>query len=319
MKILHTYPPDLPQLAHYVSMLTTAMEGMVEMQTTTSAKGMTQLCKEWRPDIVHIHGVMATQPPRNVRTVVSPHGTEVSLRAYVVIARSPLERERLRNAGQQRIEVVPNPILTRTVSARETARMMMEAYQRVADSNVRELMDQPTLDMMQTLLKAGITGDRRWVSQKEVHTNANWRQLAIYFHMEGLDTLFENGIATLGITPPAIDVANIKTYLPDNYESPEQLNTNSIPILLDAMAEEIKQKNMSLSRIVELHQALLSPTLDEEKLLNELAKERQQMLARLLWIASEETLLDEGFMPLNPMCDRQAKQIYNLIKKHLKI
>ena len=40
---------------------------------------------------------------------------------------------------------------------------------------------------------------------------------------------------------------------------------------------------------------------------------------RLLQIASEQTLLDEGFMPLPPVDDRQTQSLRKLINKHLAI
>jgi hypothetical protein len=63
----------------------------------------------------------------------------------------------------------------------------------------------------------------------------------------------------------------------------------------------------------------MRPTLDEEKLLSLLDKDKTLLLSRLLWVASQETLLDEGFMPLPPINDRKTKQIHLLLKKHLQI
>lgn len=318
MKILHIYPKTDAQLAHYVSMLTTAMENLVEARTATEANSVAATCKEWQPDIIHLHGAMPCQLPKRSRTVISPHGATVSQKAYVVIARSPIEKERLSDRCQ-RIEIVSNPIITRTTSADKTARQVMEIYQRVMDSNVRELMSEATREALRLLLKVGISGDRRWACDRTLQEGVNWRQLYIYARQEGVSQVLQRGARAFGETTPVIDTEHIKTYLPDHYQQPKPMKSGYVPTLLDTIAEEIGSRQLSLCRMAELHQALMSDTLDEEKLMSELDTKHRKLLSSLLQVASEETLLDEGFMPTSPVSDHTTRLIRNLINRHLEI
>ncbi len=320
MKTLHVYPHDNALLAHYVSVLSSAMEGKVETKTAADNHDIASIAEEWQPDIIHIHGnVKSKTLSKHARTVVTPHGEEVAVKAYVVIARSPMEHERLASLGFQRVEEVRNPIITRTISVQETALAMTGIYQRVMDSNVRELMDEPTQEMLFTLLKVGLMGDKQWADVNVEVSSPNWRQLHVYAYYEGVISILRKGMKLLGVLSTAIDPSSIKTYLPDSYAMPELQTSLSLPALLDTIEEEIREGSLSLCRIVQLHQALIIPTLDEGKLLGELDKKRTLLLSRLLAIAKYETLLDEGFMPVAPIDDRQTRHIHNLIIKHLKI
>lgn len=320
MKTLHVYPQGNALLAHYVSILSSAMEGMVETKTVADDNDLASLGEEWQPDIVHIHGnVKSISISRQSRTVVTPHGDDVCVKAYVVIARSPMERKRLEEIGMQRIEVVRNPVITRTISIKEMASSIMGIYQRMMDSNVRELMDEPTLRMLHTLLKVGLMGDSRWVEVNSEINTPNWRQLHVYAYYEGIISILRKGMKLLGLSSTDIEPSDIKTYLPDNYAMPELQSSLALPVLLDTIEEEIRKGSLSLCRIVQIHQALINPALDEGKLLGELDKKRTVLLSRLMTIAKHETLLDEGFMPVAPIDDRQTRQIHNLMIKHLQI
>ena len=317
MKILHAYPHDDALLTRYVGELSSATEGMVDIKTATCAKDVSELCREWQPNIVHVHGAMTCQLPKHIRKVVTPHGADVSVKAYVIIARSLMEKQRLQKAGHQRIEIVRNPIITRTTTIQAMARQMMDIYQRVNDSNVRELMDEPTLSMLAILMKTGITGDKRWITQPlPSQEEVNWRQLCIYAQLEGTAPILQRGVAALGISPPLIDASSIKTYLPDNYLSMSPLQTDEIAVMVNTINNELSENCLPLCRITQIHQALMRPTLDEEKLLSLLDKDKTLLLSRLLWVASQETLLDEGFMPLPPINDRKTKQIHLLLLLH---
>lgn len=319
MKILHAYPQNSSLIAHYVSIITAAMGTHVENRTVENASEASRQCREWKPDIVHVHGNLGYQLPRHQRLAVTPHGADVNLKAYVIIARSPMEQQRLKEMGHQRIEVVRNPIITQTTTPQKAARQLLEIYQRIIDSNVLELMDEQTHEMLRTLIKAGITNDRRWVESRKTSTEVNWRLLFIYAYQEGIDDLLQQGITALGIKTPAFDAASIKTYLPDGYTLPQPTDSDQLHLLLDSIGEEIGKKQFALCRLTQLHQLLMRGDIDEEKLIADLDTKHLLLLKRLLQVACTETLLDEGFMPVDPIDDRQTRLIRSLIYRHLEI
>ena len=340
IKVLHIYPKADPSLAQYVDTVTAAMPSGIECRKADSPRHLKEICQDWQPDIAHIHGpALASLPPR-VRIVFSPHGAAVSQtvapcgsparskrpqaalpirKAYVLIARSPIERQHLATAPHSRIEVIRNPLITKTTTVNEAADLLAAVYQKVIDSDVRQLMDEHTLDMLRTLLKAGITADSRWVAMRQLHQDPDWRQLFIYARDEGvLDTL-TRGIHTLRLNPPPIDAATICNYLPAGYLPPDEAQPLSIPDILRSADIDIRSRHLSLSRIVQLHSALFLTDVDDVQLLQSLDPAQRQLLSRLLQLASEESLLDEGFMPAPPINDRGTHLIRTLINTHLSL
>lgn len=322
IKVLHLYDNRLSTYAHFVNSLTSAMpNNQVETDIVNSNDAVMDRCRQWKPDIVHLHGSIAPQLPQGVRLVVTPHGENTSVSgAYVIVARSQMECKRLKEAGLQRVEIVLNPIITRTISFKEAADQYCAIYRRVMDSNVRQLMSDDTLHMLHLLLKAAIMGDRRWVeSSLESHAAPDWRQLFIYARLENISEELQRGIAITGLSAPAVDASGIKVFLPDGYELPEQMVTTDIGTLLNAVGADIADKKLPLCHIVALHKLLANSNLDEDKLMAELENRNKHLLERLLHIAQHETLLDEGFMPSEALNDRTTKKIYQLLTNNLQI
>ena len=341
IKVLHIYPKADSSLAQYVDAVTAAMHSGIECRKADSSQRLKEICQDWQPDIAHIHAHAHAKLPPRTRIVFSPHGADVcrkvapsgsparpvrhphgallSRKAYVLIARSPIERQHLDNAPHNRIEVIRNPLITKTTTVTQAAHLLADVYQKVIDSDVRQLMDEHTLYMLRTLLKAGITAHPRWVAMRQPCQDPDWRQLFIYARDEGvLDTLIR-GIRTLGLNPPPIDVAAICNYLPAGYLPPDEVQSLSIPDILRNVGIDIRQRQLSLSRIVQLHSTLFNTDIDDMQLLQSLDTQQRQLLSRLIQIASEETLLDEGFMPAPPLNDHRTHLIRTLINTHLRL
>ena len=319
MRILHVYQKEQPQLAHYVDSLTAAMGKDMECAIATDAREAEERCREWQPHIVHVHGDMGLRLPRTARMVVTPHGKSAQRRAYVVIARSRMERDRLQQAGHQRIEVVRNPIITRTTTFANAVAQFSSIYRRVMDSNVRQLMNADTLGLLRVLLKVGIMGDSRWAPTTLPQTSltaTDWRQLQIYAWLEGVADIVKRGASLLTISLPALDVSTVRPFLPDGFVMPQPTDESDVASLLSTIDDEMGHHQLSLHRITALHQALVNPLLDEEKLLQSLDKKMLLLLRRLLHIAHEETLLDEGFMPDVPLADHTTTNIQQLLNNH---
>jgi len=304
-------------LGHYINSLSAAMEGMVETEQANSEADAEARCVQWKPDVVHLHGAMAEKLSQKARCIVTPHGQELtSTRAYAIVARSEMERKRLLKAGLKRVEVIRNPVITRTTTFSEAARQYCDIYRRVSDSNVRQLMSDNTLFALHRLLKVAIMGDRRWVENDTEENEVDWRQLQIYAWQEGVSDELRRGAEIMELTMPAIDAAAVKSFLPYGYKRPEKTGEHEVATLLEIINDEISKHEMSLCRIVELHQALADNSLDEDRLMSTIDGNRRRLLQRLLFIAQTETLLDVGYMPAEPLNDRTTKNIYQTLINH---
>lgn len=316
MTVLHLYPKGDTAIAPYVSMLAKAMPAEVEPALTADAQELARLCKAQRPDIIHLHGNMACRLPRGPRLVVTPHGqSHPQHAAYVLVARSPMECERLKSQHQERIEIVRNPLITRTTSAELLGREMTAVYQKVMDSNPIELMGEQTLLALRILLKAGICGDKRWVERQAAEWQVEateWRKLFIYAEHEGVGGTLRRGLTVLGIDAPAIDATHIPVYLPTGYQKPMAATGENIT--------ELAAQPVTLRSLVCLHYALMQPKLDEDILLSELAASKlTRRFACLLQLLSEQTLLDEGFMPCAPADTKETEKMRRLLNQHQQI
>lgn len=331
MKVLHVYSSLLPMHAHYVSMLTKAMANAddVECSSLAEPKGIADQCRQWHPDIVHLHGAIDCPTLPHCRLVVSAHGQQPARHDYyAVIAQSPMEHDRLASSFP-RIETILNPIITRTISPQQAADQVVKVYRKVMDSNVLELMDAPSVSMLHILLKAGIAGDHRWIEEhpaeshrlpaEPLSVNA-WRQLFIYAYQEGVLDIVLHGAELLQLSVPPVRPATINNYVPASYEMPQMVGSASVLALIEQTSHDISAGMLPLCRIAEMHKLLMHGTVDDERLQDELNNRKLNVLAsRLMQIASELTLLDEGFMPVSPLNDRQTESLRKLIYKHLKI
>ena len=205
-------------------------------------------------------------------------------------------------------------------------------YQKVMDSYTLPLLSPQALKLLPILLKAGITGDKRWVQAyvdgndngnyfnaldfKSVNSSDDWRRLLLYADHENIRQVVDRGISIMGISAPQLITANIKAYLPQDYKQPVPLTTYD-PV---AIAQHTMSEPLSLLRLVELDRALRQPDIDDNSLADELADQSMtRHFQRLLQLLSEQTMLDEGFMPLPPINDRLTQQMRRQLATHLKV
>ena len=322
-QVIHLYPKEDGMITQYVSMLE---DGAV---TDTSSSF----------PLVHVHGcwnhaIIKEALRSHARIILSPHGQlqpwilekekttamqpwqrRFTRQCYAVIAQGKMEQENLKKLGwNPRIEIIGNPLVTTTTTQEEARRRTAYVYQKTLDSNPRELMSEETLAMIPCLLKAGITGDRRWI-RKEVPKpeNVNWRLLLIYSYHEGIDRFIHQGIRVLQFDVPDIDVSKIDCYLPPDYEKPEPLND------ITALAEALS-KRPTICHLSCLLNTLYHNDLDDDET-GEALRQRGQLkfFQRLMAVMRDLTLLDEGFMPVEPIDDNETEKIRNIINNHLKL
>lgn len=341
IKVLHIYPQSDSMIAQYVNLL--KKDKSMEMMACDAPKQVQQCCKEFSPNILHLHGCNANELTKaalwarsqGIRIVVTPHGQleswEPALQklmnsniqtlvghAYAMIARGPIEAEELKKQGwNSRIETVYNPIVTRSTTIEKLQEAHRRIYEQVMISNVFELMDENTRAAMRSLLKVGITHDERWAKPFD-KASVDWNLMLIYAEQEGVTPYLERGMVNMGISIPRRSL--LSSYLPNDYKKPASVAGK--PII--EMVREIRQKaeagELSLLPLLELDQALRHDDVEDDVLMQQLKSERlDSFFSALLQILKEQSDFDEGFMPCAPTNGAEVKRIREKIEKHLEI
>ncbi len=357
IKVLHIYPKNDNMIASHVSILTEALHQSAEVLAVSGLGEFKAASRKMQPDILHCHGCWhyavsrAAAIARNhgARIVISPHGQlepwvieDKSLNekiqqrllsqkraigsAYALIAFGRMEQHHLEKLGwNPRIETIRNSLITNSITPAQMAHDTLAVYQKVMDSSVLEQMNLPTLQLLAQLIKAGITGDRRWLPETLATTDTDWRRLLLYAEHENISNYTSYGISTLGIDCPPIDPTAIPSYFPPGYQKPKPLKEvveaykgNETDYLVSIIRHIHKQP--LLLHLIELHRELMRDNVDDNLLQEALRDKRlYKQASRLMQVLSELTLLDEGFMPLPPTDDKGTRKIRNSINNHLKI
>lgn len=357
MRVLHLYPDDDQLVASHVAMLREREEPF-----------------NGRPDIVHVHGCWRYSIVRQAlrlhregaRIVMTPHGglepwivsqrrlTEKLSKtllwqrrmvenAYVLIAQGPMESTALTTLGwNPRVETIRNAVITNSITPEAMRQHTQEVYRKVMDSDTIELMDAAGRVLLPKLLKAGITGDRRWVTSTmshpataassasdqqspvatppiEIPSGPNretvWRQLLVYADHENVRAVVDRGLHVLGIRPPYVETAHIRSYLPTDYQLPKVENHTVVGIVC-----EMQHGPLTLRQFVELDRALRRSDADDEAIIEQLTeKHLLRFFRRILQLLQEQTLLDEGFLPISPLDDGATAALRLQLFRHLRI
>lgn len=358
MKVLHVYPKSENLIERHVSMLIEGMRQSVETGRADNATSFRKEISAMRPDIIHIHGcllfslklALAIRSARNsgIRTVVTLHGQlepwmiqqqnaqektrnllihkETIQRAFAVITLGRLERTNFEKTGwNRRIEEIHNAVITNAISPEEMCAKTFAVYQKIIDSNTLENMDETSTDTLADIIKAGITGDRRWIKDFRKPASVDWRRLLIYAEHEGISNYVDYGINILGLSTPIIDISRISAYFPNDYSHPRPIKDtigNYQGDETEYVFKIIRQINRQplLLHLIELTRELYRDNMNEDRL-REMLEDKGLLTytSRLMQVLSEQTRLDEGYMPVEPIDDRQTEQIRKLLTNHLKI
>lgn len=315
MKILHIYPKDDNSLARYVALLIKALPEHVESRASDDPVAAKKMCKEWQPDIIHLYGSASCDV--SGRRVISPCGVPVAKQPtfYAVIARSPLEAETLSAQGVKRVEIIRNPLVTKTTNFDETAQKTAYVYQKVMDSHPLPLLSETTRTLLYQLLKAAVCGDKRWVvGFTAPPSDVNYRLLFHYADLEGVLPLVQKGLNILGIEAPVHQ--KIACYLPDGYQQPVSMSGRDIMDMLN----DIQDNGLTLLRLVNVFEALHAPSFNEDQFMKRLDNESLSPLFRsILSIAQELLALEEGFMPCEPIDNGDTRKLRDNINNHLRL
>ena len=356
MKILHVYPKTDEMVAQHVTLLMEGMQHSAELQAVSNLADFKTVCKSFEPDIVHCHGcwqygiVNAGNFARKqgARIVLSPHGQlepwvfeekplqekfhKTALwqkpfveKAYALIAFGKMEQQYLEELKwNPRIEVIHNAVITNSTTREKMCSQTFSVYQKVLDSNVLEQMDEATQQLMATIIKAGTLGDRRWV-ELTVPETVDWRRMLIYAEHQNIRNYVDYGINILGLSAVSLDTEHLPAYFPESYQRPKSIK-NLIDEYkgdeTDYLLRMIRQieKQPLLLHLIELTRELYRDTVNDD-LLQEVLEEKKltKFASRLMQVLHEQTLLDEGYMPIEPLDDRGTQKIRESITNHLKI
>ncbi|MBR1504154.1 MAG: glycosyltransferase [Prevotella sp.] len=250
-------------------------------------------------------------------------------RAYVIITMGKLEKDNFQKIGwNNRIEEIHNAVTTNTITPVEMCRQLFEVYQRVMDSNTIEQLDDLSRAALSTILKAGTTGDSRWCASTDTVSRPleiDWRRLFVYADHENIRNYVDYGISILGIPTPDSVEHYTGAYFPDSYTLPRSLKdlvgeyegneTNYIVKII----RQIHRQPLLL-HMIELARELMHDNVNDDQLAEALEENHLLSYTRsLMQVIAEQTQIDEGYMPVKPLDNRQTQQIRNLLTNHLKI
>ena len=358
MKVLHVYPKSDSLIERHVTLLAEGMRQSAEVKVADNVVTFKKFFREMEPDIVHCHGCWQFFLARAVsyairhqaRVVLTPHGQlepwvikrqsvqenisktllwqrRTVEHAYAVILLGKFEHENFRKLGwNQRTDQIHNAVITNAITQAEMCTQTFAVYQKVMDSNTLEQMDEESLRALTIIIKVGIMGDRRWVKDINIDdAHIDWRRLLIYAEHEHISNYVDYGISILGLSTLSIDVSRIAAYFPDHYERPKPIKDvvgdydgNETDYLVRIIRQINKQP--LLLHLIELTRELYRDNVNDELLTEKLEdKKLLAYAARLMQVLSEQTLIDEGYMPLAPKDDRQTEHIRRMLTNHLKI
>lgn len=363
IRILHYVSQEDSMVAEYVNMLVGNMGLEAENTVVTEEVTAVERLMSTHYHILHIHGcwfhsaakVLKVAIKQGTRMVLSPYGQlepwiinkkywkeklpkrllyqqQIVESAYVVIIQGKMEEECLKQLKwNPRMEIIRNPIITHSTTPSETARKVFTVYRRIMDSDPLSLMTNETKTILRQLLKAGITGDHRWVEVKDrVSSKEQWRQLICYAHLEQIDSIMNRGIYILDYNVPDIDVEKIQAFMPAHYEKAKSIQeiiglqfaseNDRLMTTFRQIRKLLSRQQLCICHLCELDKELREHDCDEDLLGEELKETHLYKTARrLMQLMRDYTGLDEGFMLLSPLNDRITKRIKRQINNHLRI
>lgn len=365
MKILHYYHKNDEMVAQYVSVLERTMAGYADVKVSQSLRQFQKQIKQQQPDIVHLHGCWHVSyaiaariaNDNGARVVLSPHGqlepwvmrqhywseklpkliafqSHLTKHAYALIVMGRMEHDCLAQLKwNPRCETVLNSLITDSLTDEQMASKVYAVYRKVLDSDQWPLMDDETRMAVRGLIKAGQTGDGRWLDNQEFEacnalTADGWRKVALFASHEGILETVARGADAMGLAMPDFNPATVASYSRQNGDAkpPQPLantganETERLHEMIRSSRKLFHRRRLTMSHIVELSAFLRSSHADEGKLA-ELLKEKHLLpyAKKLMQCLCDLTGLEEGFMPVKAGNVRGADKMESIITKHLKI
>lgn len=364
MRILHYIPKDDNMIINYVDMLLSSMGLEAENIFADNEIAAKEKLQTLHFDILHIHGcwyysayrILHIAMKNGTRIVLSPYGQlepwimeenywkeklpkkilfqkKLVENAYAVIIQGKMEEECIKKLGwSDRMEIIRNPIITRSISSTEMAQKTYFVYRKVLDSHTIELMREQTLHLLRCLIKAGITGDSQWVTEDLYQLNdpEQWRYILIYAHYENIKGIVLRGAHLLNYRIPDLETDNIPCYLPRNYNVPKSIQdsigmqyaseNDRLMATFKHIRKLILHHQLTICHLCEIDKELREHDVEEDHLTETLKESKLYKTAcRTMQLLHDFTGFDEGFMPVTPLDDRITRRIRQQIYNHLKI
>lgn len=357
MNVLHIYPRSNELIQRHVQLLVEGLRQSANVQVADNKKSLYQQARDFEADIIHVHGVNQMLQAKSfrcakklgIRCVLTLHGQlqpfaletlmaqqragillvqkDFVQSVYAVITFGKMETSYFKElAWNPRIEEIHNAVTTNTISPTEMVAKTFAVYQKVMDSNTREKMDPHTLSALRVIIKASIMGDKRWVENEPLDQRLiNWRHLMLYAEHENIVNYTDYGIRILDLSAPLMDISKVPAYFPKNYTRPKPLKElvgdyqgNETDFLMRIIRQLLKAP--TLLGCIELTRELYRDNVNDDELSEKLEDAGlTESAGRLIQVLHEELLLDEGFMPIDPIDDKLTDKLRNNLKKHLKI
>jgi glycosyltransferase involved in cell wall biosynthesis len=363
MRILHFHSDNDAMIAQHVEMLVTGMgQGTVHHVATEGQQALV-LLEGGHYDLVHLHGcwrnstrkIVAAALRQGARLVLTPHGQlnpwvmednywqeklpkrvfyqrAIVRQAYAVIIQGAIEQECMQKLKwNSRQVMIRNAVVTHSITPEEMASKTYDVYWKIINSNPLSLMTDDTRVALKNLLKAGITGDVRWLDDMTApHDVTEWRKILCFAHQEHVEDTLQRGIRVMGLEAPDIDATQIPYFLPDDYEEAETIQQtigNQFATENDRLMATFRtlrrlsaDRQLRIAHLVELDRELRRHACQEDILADDLAEYKLLKLARrIMQLMAEKTGLTDGFMPVLPLNDRTTRTLSKRITNNLKI
>lgn len=366
MRILHFFPEADTMIGQYVGALAENMGPDAENHATSNAAEARRQLTDSHYDLLHLHGcwrnasrnVVATALQQGTRLVCSPHGQlepwvvsqdywreklpkrllyqqSIVGKAYAVIIQGKMEEECMQRLGwNPRTVIIRNALITHSTNFYDMARRTLAVYRWVMDSNTLELMDDDTRRLLTILLKAGICGDTRWLTDGAdslpTLSSEQWRQLYCFAEQERVIDTMRHGIRVLKIDDPDIDVSPTECFLPPSFQPPTSIEqaigmqyateNERLMATFRHLRKLYARRQLAVLHIVELDKELRRHDVEEDLLCDTLSESRlYRFAARIMALMQHFTGFDPGFMPMPPLNDRTTRRMLRQIENHLNI
>lgn len=367
--------------SQYMTLLVETLSDHAETMLATSVSQFKKMARQHQPDIIHIHGCWNFQAARAEQwaeqkrfpVVLSLHGQMQpwhfhhhyfysKLPKYLLFQRKAIQEaealhvhgkmefNRMKSIGANtRLGMVPDCIISNSLTAQQMAEKMMALYQKVIDSNTFRLMNKQELEAESTLLTLGLAlqaeapvrlQDYAPLSQLDIES---WRKIFIHSIDEHTLPVIVRAAESIGVDVNTIDVDHVERFpqklkkpdgdLPrerliikntflktalDNAKIDEKPDANelALSIMFANMKHHLSKGIVTRRHLANLYSQLRYTEYDEDKLQRMLhALKIEKFAARILHILGETFHLEEGYMPIEPIDDKTTKRIKQQLTK----
>lgn len=254
-----------------------------------------------------------------------PFQEELVKGASAIHVCNQIELETLRRLDwNPNLVLIPNPVITNTLTDKEFADKMSELYQKVLDSNPQMMMDateqQTVFDLLNISVDDIMLNDKenkaRIIDNLDNLSEESWRHISLYAERMFVLEDIRKALRKLNRMDPMPDLSQI-SHFTNNAQRPARLElpANTAPedglaqILLQVKSE-LRHHATPLYHLIDLYQLFRYTDYDEDRLVQLLDKSKSLLMTRrLTWVLHETLKLTEGFMPLTPLEDAKSHKM----------